>query len=116
LRFPLQWHPEIQQQDVRLQFEHTLYDICCIVGIANDPKIRLDLKQTPQPLCESWMIVRYDNADGGGNHNLSRLSVRRPNQYLWHFGGVLNSTLVGALQTSLEHLRRNAQTYSQQRQ
>jgi hypothetical protein len=73
LRFPPQWHLEVQQQDVRLQIEHTLYDICRIVGMANDLEIRLDLKQTPQPLGESGMIVRYDNADGGGNHNLFSL-------------------------------------------
>src|SRR5207302_2794049 len=65
--------------------------------MANHPEIRLDLKQTSQSICESWMIVRYDNANGGGNHNLSRLSVRRPNQYLWHFGAALNSTLGGSL-------------------
>jgi hypothetical protein len=67
--------------------------------MANDPEIRLHLKQTSQSICESWMIVRYDNADGGGNHNLSRFWVRRPNHYLWHFylwhfGVGLNSTLV----------------------
>jgi hypothetical protein len=73
VRFPPQWHIEVQQQDVRLRFEHALHDLCCIVSMANDPEIRLDLKQTSQSIGESWMVDGYDNADGGGLHNFASL-------------------------------------------
>jgi hypothetical protein len=65
-----------------------MYDVGYIVGLPNDLEIRLDLKQTPQTVSHSWMIVRYHNCDEG-NHCF------RPDNYLWHFGGGLNSTLVG---------------------